>query len=170
MNTIKGTKIITSQIINILDQIGQDEYKKPLVIFNGSSIGQHFRHILDFYNCLIKGLANSVIDYSDRERNPAIESDVKAAKVAFYEIQQKVANLEELQILQVKADFVQESDVAQPIVNSSIGRELMYAYDHALHHLAIVKIGMKTAFPHINLDKNIGVAPSTIRYKHTTKV
>lgn len=167
MDTIKGTKIITDQIINILKQIDTEEYCRSLELFNGSSLGQHFRHILDFYNCLLNGFTTGIIDYALRDREANIENDTTAAIQAFLIINQKVEQLNEQQTLQVKADFVGHDGVMQPLVQSSVGRELMYAYDHALHHLAIVKIGIKIALPHICLDKDIGVAPSTLRYKKT---
>jgi hypothetical protein len=66
--------------------------------------------------------------------------------------------------LKVVADFSTNKDSFRPQVDSSVGRELMYAFDHAIHHIAIIKIGIKAAFPQIQIPQEIGVAPSTIRY------
>ena len=43
-------------------------------------------------------------------------------------------------------------------------RKPMYAYDHAVHHLAMIKIGMKEACPAVRVGKNIGAAPSTVKH------
>ena len=39
----------------------------------------------------------------------------------------------------------------------------MFAYDHALHHLAIIKMGLLSAFPQIKVDENMGVSPATLK-------
>src|SRR5437879_2189038 len=35
--------------------------------------GSHFRHVLEFYECFLDGLASRKIDYDARKRNEAIE-------------------------------------------------------------------------------------------------
>ena len=46
---------------------------------------------------------------------------------------------------------------------SSVGRELGFAAHHAIHHLAMIKIGLRCHFPHIQIDRDLGVSPSTIK-------
>jgi len=40
---------------------------------------------------------------------------------------------------------------------------LLFFYDHAIHHLAIIKIGLLCHFPHVQAEKDLGVSPSTIK-------
>ena len=51
MNCKQGTKYIISKIVDLLDVLEDEKYRQSLSIFNGSSIGQHLRHIADFYLC-----------------------------------------------------------------------------------------------------------------------
>jgi hypothetical protein len=51
------------------------------------------------------------------------------------------------------------------LVQSTIGRELIYNIEHTIHHLAIVKIALKSSIPGMHLPEHFGVAPSTIRYR-----
>ncbi len=164
MDCIKGTDKITSDIIQLLGKLDNTSYKQPLEIFNGSSLGQHFRHILDFYNCLVRDEAKGLIDYASRERDPKVEVDTAVASAAFLNISAKVHQMDIEQTIQVKADFSEIID-KKPVVQSSLGRELMFAYDHALHHLAMIKIGLQTNFPHICIDEKLGVAPSTLKFQ-----
>ena len=133
-------------------------------MFNGSSIGQHFRHIYDFYECLLKGIGDGRIDYAKRERDVRIETEPLYAKAAFQKISAQLCDLDENRNFVVLADFSSELNTERPSVESSVGRELMYAYDHAVHHLAIIKMGLKTDCPSFHVAKNIGVAPSTIKH------
>ncbi len=165
MNCKEGAQHITGQITSLLAKIEEPHYAQPLEIFNGSTLGQHFRHILEFYRCLLHGVDAGVVDYAARERDPKIEQSPQAAKQAFQAVLQAIDQLNETQALAVKADFSTQTDV-RPQVQSSVGRELMYAYDHALHHLAIIKIGMQLNTPKVELDANLGVAPSTIKHRN----
>lgn len=169
MDCKKGTKNIAQQINSLLIQLDQTTFAQPLDIFNGSSLGQHFRHIIDFYDCLVSGSNSGRVDYAARKRQTGIETDPRLALNEFNAILNQVEQLNELNKVEVKADFPTNGQDVRPIVQSSVGRELMFASDHAIHHLALIKIGLQTAFPHLVIDKNIGVAPSTIKYQVESK-
>ncbi len=167
MDSKEGTFKMTRQIIDLLDKIEESDYSKSVAIFSGSTLGNHFRHILDFYNCLLNGFAAGLIDYSCRERNATIETQPLAAKKAFEQVNIALEKLEEQQLIQIRSDF---SGHIRPILNSTIGRELMFAFDHALHHLAIIKMGLMASFPHIHVDENLGVSPSTLKKQNGEQV
>ena len=50
-------------------------------------------------------------------------------------------------------------------IKSSLERELAYNIEHAIHHMAIIKIAVQTVFPKVKLADNFGVAFSTVRYQ-----
>lgn len=138
----------------------------PLSVFNESTLGQHFRHIFDFYDCLLRGASVGLVDYASRKRNERMEQDPGFARAAFQQMEVACNKLHESQQLNVRADFSSFLDEGRPIVGSSVGRELMFAFDHAVHHLALIKIGLKEALPDIELDEQLGVAPSTIKHRY----
>ena len=152
------------QILAILKLIKDEEYNQPLEMYNGSSVGKHFRHIFDFFNCIL-AQTQSELDYCLRPRDSQIEVNREYAQNAFKNLSVALLNLNEERDLVVHADFELEEGV-RPTVRSTVGRELMYAYDHAVHHLAIVKIGLKSINPSINISSDLGVAASTLRHQH----
>lgn len=160
-----GTQVISEQVQDLLDLMNNENYSQPLRIFNGSSIGQHIRHIVDFYLCLINGLDATNINYDKRERNPEIEEDCLTAKNMMTIIGNKIQLLDIEKRVMVCSSFVADENVDLKLISSSVGRELMYAYDHAIHHLAIIKIGMQIHFPEVSISKDLGVAPSTLKYR-----
>ncbi len=164
MNCKQGTELIIEQMIDLLNKIDETSYAKPLKLFNGSTIGQHFRHILDFYSCLLKGVKEGRIDYAKRERDVLIETKPEYAKDIFNTILLQSSQLVENVLIEIVADFSSELNEARPVVPSSVARELMYAYDHAVHHLAMIKMGLKETCPTIEVNKEIGVAPSTVKH------
>lgn len=153
-------------ITEVLQVIDEQAYTQPLEVFNGATLGQHFRHILDFYRCLHKGISTAqTIDYERRERDVLVEQHPSDAVQAFIEVRDGIERCNTDVQVQVRADFSVRLEDTRPVVQSSVGRELMFAYDHAVHHLAIIKIGLRAAFPHIMVKDHLGVAPSTIKFR-----
>jgi uncharacterized damage-inducible protein DinB len=165
INIKEETVQFLDQIIASIEKLGAEAYAQPLEIFNQSTLGQHFRHIYDFYLCLAEGAEQGLIDYAARKREPNIELLPQKAVERFQEIQQRLVALDMEQPLRVVPDSYKGKASLDYSVASSVGREMMYAYDHGIHHLAIIKIGVKTAFPGVELPKDLGVAPSTLRYR-----
>ncbi len=164
MNCIEGNKALIGDLLGVLSQINGTEYCQPMALLNGSSIGKHVRHIYDFYHCLIQGIAVNKVDYASRERNPEIESSPSYAQGAFDQIVQRLANIEDDDII-VLSDFSCSYKVNRLMVNSTINRELMFIHDHAVHHFAIMKIGIVQHLPQIKLNPSFGMAPATVRFE-----
>ena len=169
MNPLVGTTEIINQLSGLLASLDADIYKQKLEIFDGATIGKHFRHIIDFYTCIINGEKIGLIDYSLRQRNIEIENLIPEAEFALAEIQKNINALDTKVELQIKTDFSLDEDTNRQVVKSSIGRELMYGFDHSIHHIAIIKIGIKQTFPHVVLDQQLGYAPSTLKNNASQK-
>jgi uncharacterized damage-inducible protein DinB len=166
MNVKEGIRQLTGQIQGLLDNMDDNLYKKPLEVYNGSSIGQHVRHIFDFYRCLSKGIAGGIIDYADRQRDVNIEVNPSFAANAFEKELQYLLTLDEMQFVAVRGDYFIDPEASRPEYASSVGRELTFLHDHAIHHLAMIRIGLEQEKPHLIQNKHFGVAPSTVKYKN----
>ncbi len=156
---------IIHQINHLISQLGPEEYRRPLPEFEHNSLGQHFRHILEFFQCLEDGAVAGTVDYAARNRNPLYENHPDIALAAFEAFSTALAAYDPTVPVQVRAEFGSDD---RPSYHSTVGRELLFVYDHAIHHLAIVKIGLHCCFPHVQVEKHLGVSPSTIKAR--TKV
>ncbi len=139
-------------------------YQAQLPILSGSTIGQHTRHIIEFYNCLTEqsDSAPVIINYANRRRDYRIESEPDYALQVVGVVLQK---LHELDVEKTCMLNCAEHGVNDLLVQSTIARELIYNIEHTIHHLAIVKIALKVALPDLTLPEHFGVAPSTIRHR-----
>ncbi len=164
MHAQNGTLLIAHQINVLLQRLPLYAYTRPIALFHGSTIGQHFRHILEFYTCLLEGCPAGYIDYSRRQRNDAISENPQTALTVLTAISAEVMRLHSAQIIEVVSEF-SDNSTEKPVYASSVGRELQYAFDHAVHHLAIIRMGLETCFPEIPVDADLGVAPSTLRHR-----
>jgi hypothetical protein len=153
---------IIDQLIDLLNGIESEVYKDALQPLHYSTVGQHVRHITEFYLCALKGYENGVIDYDARERNLLIEIDKDFTIETLQNVKQQLQVLSTDRNLILNSKFGGEETMEIP---SSFFRELIYLIEHTIHHLAIIKIGLNEVYPAIEIPKNFGVAHSTIRYR-----
>ncbi len=139
-------------------QLEEDDYAKPLDLLSGNSIGKHIRHVYELYDELLIGLNSSTVNYDARKRNLQIERDPIFASNFAATLAEKLVNLKDDGIIQLKGSYGQTADVT---VKTSIGRELAYNIEHSIHHMAIIQICLKHHFSYVKLDENFGVAFST---------
>lgn len=160
MQANQAIRDIVFQIEGLLEQIPVHDYRRPLSEFDGSTIGQHFRHILEFFQCLESGIEAGMVDYASRKRNLLYEDNPELTNQAFSTFLQMLGQYSDTHPIKVKAEF---GGTERPTYQSSLGRELLFIYDHAIHHLAIIKIGLRCHFPEVEIERNLGVSPSTIK-------
>lgn len=164
MNVITATHNTLVSLIDFLTKIDPVRYKTPVDLFNGSTLGEHTRHVIEFYQCIQKHAYTGVINYDRRDRDRHIQEDPEMAMLAVKRILEdlQVINLDEEIVLEVAYD---KDSTDTDIVRSNIKREIAYNLEHAIHHMALIKVGVKVLQPDMILDEEFGVAPSTIKYK-----
>ncbi|MFU8860290.1 MAG: DinB family protein [Cyclonatronaceae bacterium] len=169
---------------DFLEVISESEYCRKSTWLSGATIGQHMRHILEFYTCLLAGavaeqpvcndrqftigntpieLDQCVVNYDKRARDYDIETKPEKAIETIDAICDKLSGSTVWpEQLFVEGYYEQGSDEVQSI-ESSFERELLYNLEHTIHHQALIRVGLlEQNMAHL-LDESFGVAPSTIR-------
>lgn len=165
----KGVSIqIIRQLENVLSSLDVTQYTQPLVVFNGSSLGQHVRHTVEFFQCLIEGLESGIVDYDARKRDMQIENDLSYTLDCLRNISTRILEISDAQKSLLVATYYDE--VIPEMVVSNVQRELVYLIEHSIHHFALVRIGIQENFPEIFLPYDFGVAYSTIKYRESVSV
>jgi uncharacterized damage-inducible protein DinB len=162
MDIKSASKNVLDQLLVVLDQINSDDYKRVNATL-GASIGQHVRHIIEFYLRLIKGLKTGIVNYDLRDRDIRIETDIEFARETIRSIGGLVDGTE-TRILKLELNYGNE-DENNLVVDTNFQRELVYNIEHAIHHMAIIKNELKESCDYIELPSGFGIASSTIRYK-----
>ena len=152
------------QLKDLAQVIGTENYNTSSTILSGASIGQHIRHILEFYMLLLKGVTSGSINYDNRERDNRIETDPEFAVMVIQKLLAGIDTLEEGQIIHFEADYSAYGSLDHKVV-SSAGRELAYCVEHSVHHQAIIKAGIIDLKLEELVDDQFGVAYSTLRYR-----
>lgn len=164
MTGSEGNKLIMQQIQALLSNLSNKEYHQSLKVFHGGSIGEHIRHILEFYICLVDGTPQGQIDYGSRSRNNTLSQDIHAAADTLEYLRSVIILMKEDQLLDIKNEYNTHS-IDFVYSKSSVGRELQYAFDHAIHHLALIRVAIETEMSYIQLDPQLGIAPSTLSFR-----
>jgi len=155
---------------DVLNQLNDDQFSRSLDILSNSTIGMHVRHILEFYTCLISAVKDGgIVDYDSRVRDTSLESSTVNCKNTIKRISEFLKDVEEEDIeMQLKVNYclTKQEDAETMTISTSLHRELQYNIEHAVHHLAIIKIGIKSLEDSFKLDDNFGIAASTIRNKN----
>lgn len=153
---------VIRQLTDLLKQLSPIEYTKSLSVLNGSSIGQHTRHVVEFYQCLLSGKTNGVVDYDARERNLVLENDLYFTIETLENIENSIISIQNpKETILLSVGYCLES---QDFIETNFMREMVYLVEHSIHHYALIRIGLQQNFPSINIPKNFGIAYSTIRH------
>jgi uncharacterized damage-inducible protein DinB len=152
------------QLKELLQVMKKEDFNRKTEILSGSSIGQHIRHILEFYLLLVSGSFSGTISYDKRQRDKRIEEEPRFAIETINRLITGIDTLDENQLVKFEGDFTADGS-ADHFVHSSVGRELAYCIEHSIHHQAIIKAGLIAMGLSTLTNENFGVAYSTIRYR-----
>jgi len=138
-----------------------NEIIKPNFI---SSAGAHVRHILDHYQAIMDGEKQCLIDYDLRVRGSDIETNPETAKQKILQISEWLLQLSEAELdkeVTLSTEIsVSNKQIAK--VKTTIGRELVFAASHSVHHYAMIaQISLAQNKP---LPELFGIAPATATY------
>ena len=148
----------------LLNSLSDEDYTRKLPTVFGSTVGGHYRHCLDHFQSLLLGLDVNEINYDHRQRNSRIEKDRAFALAETHRILRAFGSISTPFLdcpINVRSKVNYEVDAA-PLIGSTVGRELMYAVAHAIHHYALIAVmcGMLD----VQVPVGFGVAPSTLKY------
>ncbi len=132
------------------------------------TIGMHFRHVIEFYQELIRTMkADSVeqLCYDKRKRNLELETSSEGSIRVLEEI---AINIQTYTSEDKPLIMQSVLTAGQPMVEfpTTFYRELHYVMEHAVHHMAIIK--MLAEQMGISLDSNFGIAAATQDYRQKT--
>ena len=161
---IVASQDVLMQGLGLLFELGDGTYSLVAGTPFNASVGQHYRHVLEHFQSLIRGLRAAEINYDARERNQRLQSDVTYASIATCDV---------LRALKQYTDHTLARDckvinsvgysASQPTcLESNVSRELAYCIGHAIHHFAIVRLICHEI--DITVPAEFGVAPATLKH------
>jgi hypothetical protein len=145
-------------LIDLLQDLPEGVYDSPSRFLSQATIGQHLRHIAEMYQSLISGYDSGTIEYDKRNRDHRIETDRAFAESTLTEIINNIDRADK------PLTVICELEGREVKLESNYHREILYNMEHAIHHMALIKVAV-IEMTDIILPKEFGVAPTTLQYR-----
>jgi hypothetical protein len=155
------TKGLFEQLENALALISAEQYTFRNRLMSDATIGQHVRHIIELFQEMQNGYQTGGINYENRKRDFLIETDKEFAVKQLWLIWAAMHVPDKNLLLTAGYGLNNETNT---LTATNYVREVIYNIEHTIHHLALIRIGFKSAFA-IELPEAFGVAPSTLKYR-----
>jgi len=128
-------------------------------------VGAHLRHVIEHYEALIVPVEPGVVDYDQRPRDRELATQTSVARTRLQRLLRQLAGWPASSLdapLQVRGLGGLAGDFHFAVA-SSMGRELVFAASHAIHHFAVLQ-------PHcaqhgIPIGAEFGRAPATVAHE-----
>lgn len=169
MNISKACVHILDQLADVVHQLTPSDFCKGSLALSNSTVGQHLRHTLEFFICFEEGCQKGIVNYDKRAHDKLIETDKTFALATIRRIAAFVEAMDENRSLKLEVSYdLQKDDFVT--IDTNATRELVYNVEHAVHHMAIMKIGIREIASYVTLPSDFGVAASTVRYNEAAAV
>lgn len=151
---------VLDEMCDLVAGLDRDRFGSTGGLPVASGPGGHVRHILDAYDCFLRGIGQRRVDFTARERDERTASDPEFAS---RRISRTAKALRAIRVPASTPLVVRAEDTAGDLwVGSSVGRELQSLLSHTIHHLALVALVLRLRG--VEPGETIGVAPSTLAY------
>lgn len=162
---IKNIQDNLKELQLLLKGLTGEQYTTKLDVLNGSSIGQHIRHILEFYQCLLIAKHEKEVNYDERRRDLNLESNILFASTTIDGIISEIDEISCDFALSFVANYSINENAKPIVIHTSFYRELAYNLEHSVHHQALIKVAILEMKLTGLVRPDFGYAPSTIRHQ-----
>jgi hypothetical protein len=150
-------------LTSLISSLTNEQYTRKSSHLGEASIGAHTRHIIELVQCTQSGHKTGLVDYLNRNRNLALETDRLLALSILYQFENTLM-LPDKQ-LELVVEKSADTEKALPVFTTYF-REIVYNTEHTIHHLALIKVALIEMQLQI-VDPHFGMAYSTIKYKNS---
>ncbi|MCA9287652.1 MAG: hypothetical protein KDA05_03655 [Phycisphaerales bacterium] len=158
---------VLEQCARFIQCLPEGCYARESRLIRGGTIGKHVRHTVDHFAAAVGGLdAGEPIDYDHRSREVPMETTPSVAIEAIGRLRDRLGSLDAPAMGRpVRIRVMVAGDGTEATLDSSLGRELHFAFHHAVHHHAMLK-AIAGEFG-VEAPSEFGIAPSTVNYQRT---
>jgi uncharacterized damage-inducible protein DinB len=156
------------ELRDVLSDLTSEQYSQKPVGPVRASVGGHVRHSLDHLESALVFGDFDDLNYDNRRRGTAVESDRSAALAKIDELldlieEHRSGNSAEGRPLTLSAMVSAEGEPVA--VQSTTDRELLFVFSHTLHHNALIRVMVELLGGQV--PERFGYAPATLAFMDT---
>jgi len=151
------------QLQDVLENLSDKQYAAPVDLLSGATIGQHVRHIVEFFQELARGYDEGTVNYDRRNRNHVLEIN---RCLTIHLLADTALAMDRPDKDLVLVAHLSTTDAEPVVIRTNYFRELLYNIEHLVHHMALLRIGINEVSK-IELPGHFGVAASTLKFRQT---
>jgi len=177
---MKETKNLFYNLIQALEELEKLTLllssQKKKALYSLSPIGAHVRHCIEHIEEFLQGLQKGVINYDKRKRDKALETSpllalkkLKVLKKLLRSLQEDLKSSSGFEPKTLHLEVLlknKEESCSKPFVfmslKTNLSRELLFLFQHTLHHLALLNLLLKEHNLSLHLNSK---TPSTLVYE-----
>ena len=148
-------------LFRLISQLNEHQYSNKIEHLGNVSIGSHTRHIIEMLLCATQGYNNDNVDYVNRNRNLLLETNKEFALFTLQNLENGLVMPDKY----LKMVTENSENTGSLPVFTTYFREIIYNTEHTIHHLALIKVALIEMKLNNFVDKDFGMAYSTIKYK-----
>ncbi|MDP4254210.1 MAG: DinB family protein, partial [Bacteroidota bacterium] len=157
MNVEQPIQALLWQLRETLQRLTDRQYAAQAALLSGATVGQHVRHIIEFFEELIKSYDDGTVNYDRRKRDHVLETD---RSLAIDKLADTALAIDKPDKDLLLVAHLSSGDSEPVFLRTNYFRELLYHIEHTVHHMALLRIGINEV-AEIVLPANFGVAAST---------
>ena len=165
-----GMEKLTQASIQILDQliefassITDEQYTRELPVLLNNSISKHYRHIIEFYGVMMEGFESGRVNYDNRKHDQELEQNRDKSVIVLEKLRNRFLNPILQEPIVLAGSYSLDSD-NEFTISTNAEREIVYNIEHAIHHMAVIRIAVQHEFPELLIKDEFGFAFSTLKY------
>jgi uncharacterized damage-inducible protein DinB len=147
------------QLSQVISRLENHLFVAPSQYLSGATIGQHSRHVVELVQCLYAGYASGQVNYDNRNRDVAIETNPKVCIAAIDAL--IATTILSNKAMQLQSELTAHAD--PNVIDSTWQRELVYNIEHTTHHMALIKVAL-IEFGITDIPNHFGYAHATIKH------
>jgi DNA-directed RNA polymerase subunit L len=164
METLKqASNRILDQLIKLGGSMTDEQFTKKLPVLFQNSIGMHYRHIIEFYGIMLEGFRSGMVNYDSRGHDPELENNREICLQILQQMKNRFLEPIWPDPIELAGSYSVESDETFTVTTNA-EREIVYNIEHAIHHMAIIRIAIQHEYPDLILQEEFGYALSTLKH------
>ena len=112
---------------------------------------------------MIEGFESGMVNYDSRSHDPSLERSREKCLQVLQQLKNRFLEPVWPDPIELTGSYSLDSDKTFTLATNA-AREIVYNIEHAIHHMALIRVAIQHEYPDIRIQEEFGYAISTLKY------